>query len=815
MYDALEDTPRDFQTKLIDTLNSLGETMQIPPTEAFNKVLCKSSDDENEDVKKKLYNWWRAFFEVLGKCEKVPTKRVSEFNQKIDDLMAEIMKAGDAEASTEEEPVMESSEQFSDEEIMRLLDRYTELYGWDIQDVRKALDGNISPGFRWAVEQALPVAGHPAYAALVNRMGPVMVEIVRKNKIYKESCKGQVNEVMSYYEPPRKLTPIGKRTKPQFKRGDIVVNSYDERCRVINVRWDKFEGNIYEVWNMDDKSTIDVPESKLRGSTMNENYEQATKDDEDKMMADMDFAIQHLGEVANKVKAIVNFINPYCEKTFNEENNTMKFKKIDEHVDYSNDVYNRFKVGDVVSWKDENDEMQDGWTVVGYDEISLEYHLKKDDKDVFVDDVRVEEYNESKVNEANVVVDANDVWSVLELLDDETAKKNLTDLINSHVRTEEEIMDAIDSYVEVNWHGKVKKQELNKIFTDWMYLIVGDLGLDVDKYRENGEFVDEGKPTSVELESGKGGETKKVSLYVDWDDDGAGIDKNVVIDVPTEIADSEESTALYDYIMNWIDHQDFCVNDWAITDIEGLDSDVELEGTDWKDITEKLTAAELADSLNGWEDRSKKLVVCDAYASGSDIVNVDVLTVTDKRDEVMKMASEYLLGNVENWQVGDASEPRKDENGQFYTELILEPVYEGVLENSDEVKSGEVKDGDKQVTQDGETKTLVAGEENKKPVCEMTIEQDINNAWNLAEYLWGQGKENLEELLRIKLVDGDAILQLLEDMGERNLTSINDLFAYDFPSVLDSLGLDGHAWSQNLEFKRKGEDEDDEGEDEG
>jgi hypothetical protein len=51
----------------------------------------------------------------------------------------------------------------------------------------------------------------------------------------------------------------------------------------------------------------------------------------------------------------------------------------------------KFKVGDVVSWKDENDEIQDGWTVAGYDEISMEYHLKKDDKDVFVDDVRVEE----------------------------------------------------------------------------------------------------------------------------------------------------------------------------------------------------------------------------------------------------------------------------------------------------------------------------------------------------------------------------------------------------------------------------------------
>lgn len=58
-------------------LNSLGETMQIPPTEVFNKVLCKS--DEDEDVKKKLYNWWRAVFEVLSQCD-IPDDRVEEYN---------------------------------------------------------------------------------------------------------------------------------------------------------------------------------------------------------------------------------------------------------------------------------------------------------------------------------------------------------------------------------------------------------------------------------------------------------------------------------------------------------------------------------------------------------------------------------------------------------------------------------------------------------------------------------------------------------------------------------------------------------------
>jgi rubrerythrin len=65
------------------------------------------------------------------------------------------------------------------------------------------------------------------------------------------------------------------------------------------------------------------------------------------------------------------------------------------------------------------------------------------------------------------------------------------------------------------------------------------------------------------------GLTKKVKLYVDWDDDGAGLDPNVEVDVPVEIVDSEDSTALYDYLEEWFDDQEYCVFDWTIVEIEG------------------------------------------------------------------------------------------------------------------------------------------------------------------------------------------------------------------------------------------------------
>ena len=686
MFDALEDTSRDFQAKLIDALNSLGETMQIPPTEAFNKVLCKS-DEKNEGLRKKLYNWWRAFFEVLGKCEKIPSERVSEFNKKIDDLMAEIMKSGDAEDTDEDEPVMESS-------------------------------------------------------------------------------------------------------KPRFKKGDYVVVRNGDDARVLGYYRDRVDKTIwYEVWIMDGNRTTEYPDEDVYASRREyeakylyeEEYEQATKEDEDKMMADMDFAIQHLGEVANKVKAVVNFVNPYCETTFNEVKNNMKktnetgasefWKAMDDVDDLERKGYwsGKFKVGDRVMWNDpEYDEWSGGWTVT--------YAPEDADKDA-------------------IYTIENDDGSEAEVYGSELRPAKMAN----------EVKDASDDWV--SWDEMV----------------------------------------------GESGATKKVSLYVDWDDDGAGLDSNVVIDVPAEIADSDESTALYDYIADWIDNQDFCVNDWAITDIEGLDNDVELEGTDEGDLENELDKGDdgwveigqpVGESkpveLEGTDDCSNNVKFKPIGQMNEASVAVgDVVSWKDENDEMQDgwtvvgydeisleshlkkdgkdvwvddvRVEEYNESNVAAEQKmveleGTDWKEISDEDDEEVTsgEVTSGEVTPGEVTSGD-VKSADVKDGEKQVTQDGETKTLVAGEEEekKKPVCEMTIEQEIDDPWKLSELLWSQGKENLEELLRSELVGEEEIMQMLEDTGVRNLTNINDLFAFDFPSVLDSLGLDGEAWSQNLEFVKK------------
>ena len=426
MFDALEECPEGFKSKLIGALNSLGETMSSSPCDAFNKVLC-ASDDEN--AKKKLYNWWRAVFEVISSCE-IPEDRRGEYDEKVDALIVEICKAGDNKASDNNEVVLED-------------------------------------------------------------------------------------------------------------------------------------------------------------------YEPASLEDEDKFNQSMQFAISKLGEVAKKVQDLVNFLNPYCNT--NESNEVNNMKKLNERGD-SDWVSMDDIVGMEVGESDLENELEigdDGWRELG-----------------------------QPVDETTVEVDANDVWDVLDLLDDENANKTLTDLINSHVRTEDEIMDAIDSH----FPEKVNKAELNSWISDSFYEVVEELGLDVERFLKDGSFVDPEKPVALE------------------------------------------------------------------------DSD-------------------------------------------------------------------------------------------------------------DNQKPDEVKDGEKKYKQDGETKTLVT---DKKIVSEMTIEQDVNDPWKLVNLLWGQGKDNFQELLDSNLFSDDRIMDTLGQFEIRELGSLNDFLAFEFEQLLEALGCDTEAWTQNLEITRGGSEEVDE-----
>ena len=503
MFDALQDCPKDFQTKLIQTLNSVGETIHVSPVDVFNIVLCASNKGDDKDVVKKMYNWWRGVFEVLSKCD-VPDDRKKEYDDLVDVLMAEVSKTGN----------------------------------------------------------------------------------------------------------------------------DVKVNESEEY-----------------------------------------GYEQADIEDENAMLKDMKFAISKIGEIANRVQDLINFVNPYCQ-SFNEDK-IMKFKKINEKggefvppelfecdgVEYKIEPEKNptFPEGDyaILEWedgeykykcrhmgaydvkmwmnnmrKDENrrreerilrqrykkNESKDGEWVDMDDLIGVPQSDPRDDIEI---PKRLQ-----KADESNVVVDVNDVWELLKVLEDDEASNNLKSLIDSHVRSEAEIMDAIDELYPEN----VTQIELNNVFATGMEEIVDALGLDVDAYMKDGSFVDTLKPSTIAAEG------------------------------------DEES-------------------------------------------------------------------------------------------------------------------------------------------NQDEVKDGEKKfKGD-----DGEVKTLDNAD--KKVVSEMTIEQEIDDPWKLSEMMWGQGQENLQELLRSDVVDEEEVMQMIEDMGIRDLTGINDVFSFEFREILESLGLDGKAWSNNLEIKRKGDED--------
>ena len=486
--------------------------MKIPPTECFDKVLC-ASDNENHDVKKTMYNWWRAFFEVLGKLTdgRVPNVKVSEYNEKIDALMAEIMKSGDKEASGRNEVVLEE-------------------------------------------------------------------------------------------------------------------------------------------------------------------YEEADKEEEYDMLKDFDFAVRHIGQIANRVKDIVNFVNPYCESNITyynskEVNNTMKKTNEKGGSDW-------VSMNDIVGME------------VGESDFEDDIYTIKNDDGSEAEVLGCELRPVTTMNEAAVVVDANDVWDVLDLLSDEEANKNLTDLINSHVRTEDEIMDAIEELAQ-GYGTQISKATLNGMFSaDNISELIEALGLDVDAFMDKGQIVDPKKP---------------VALESDWDE---------------KPAEREEA----------------------------------------HDKPQKGTKA---------------------------IVNGRLVDADSGYAEFMRIAQ-------------------------------MEPRRRHWEENSEGDKPDEVKDDEKKYKKDGETKTLVTGSDkenktnDKQEVTEMTIEQEITDPRKLLEMLWGQGRENLRELLESELFDDEFVMQMIEDMEIHDLTAINDAFAYDFESILDMFGCDPHAWSQNLEIKMKGEDDSEE-----
>lgn len=604
MFDALQDCPKDFQTKLIQTLNSVGETIHVSPVDVFNIVLCTSNKGDDKDVVKKMYNWWRGVFEILSKCD-VPDDRKKEYDDLVDVLMAQISKTGnDAKVNESEEYGYEQAD-IEDEEVM-------------LKDMKFAISkiGEIAKRTNDLINFVNP------YCESTN--GNVIdIDDVRREYLLGNISDNEMRSMIlnsNYYDDVKDdFIKILMRQKKEMSEYVELIHSGDEtsksKLRNMLARLKVVRGTEFDDW-WDDKFSLnkhnEFNEDKImKFKKINENggefvppelfecdgVEYKIEPEKNPTFPEGDYAILEWEDGEYKYKC--RHMGAYDVKMW--MNNMRK----DE---------NRRREERILRQRYKKNESKDGEWIDMDDLIGVPQSDPRDDIEI--------PKRFQKADESNVVVDVNDIWELLKVLEDDDASSNLKSLIDSHVRSEAEIMDAIDELYPEN----VTQIELNNVFATGMEEIVDALGLDVDAYMKDGSFVDTLKPSTIAAEGD--GESN-----------------------PVEVKDDEKKFK------------------------------------------------------------------------------------------------------------GD----------------------------------------------DGEVKTLDNAD--KKVVSEMTVEQEIDDPWKLSEMMWGQGQENLQELLRSDVVDEEEVMQMLEDMGIRDLTGINDVFAFEFPEILESLGLDGKAWSNNLEIKRKDDDE--------
>lgn len=890
-------------------------------------VLCGNSD---EDVCKKLYNWWRGLFDILSRC-KIPEERVGEYDEKVDALMAEITKAGnDLEMNEEPAVVTEGAEELGyeqadkedEEEMLQNMEFAIQHIG-EIANKVKELVNFVNPYCGTEVNESMDtsrpkfkkgdivrlVGNSPVGRGMHGRIVDIELDYPdwgytvngRSGLFFAdeedlELVKSQYDEENNFMKKPARYG-IGDHVL--YKGEECVVTDVDEDLRndeeiyQVSKDSDKVRGLSFNYWatwdelepvegfTEEDKSTMknmnerggdpewvsmdslinakesdngegfwdaadDVDRLEKQGywsgafkvgdkvNWIDPEYDEISSgwtvisapDEEDAKELPPEEAIYTIvNDDGSEAEVLGSELRPAEMVKESEELSAQEF--VDSMIDAGQDLGDLFEVYDGSVGKDgtvvlnviahkESVSVKDvegafkavaaewGWKLqsFGYSDDMVDSIV---DGDNCALKVIFKKAGAEPVNEATVTVNADDVWEILELLDDDVANQNLTELINSHVRTEEEIMDAIDTFVEKTWgreDASVSKSELNKMFSKWMPDVVQALGLDVEKFKETGEFVEEGKPTSVELES-------------DWDEK------------PREREEAHDKPK---------HGEEAIVNGQRVPADSGY--------------AEFMRIANMEPRKRHWEESTEggeqKFKVGDEitwrHHNGS-LSNEVVRELTDGGyivDDGFAGEKECYPGHAPEELLG---KPNMEWDGKEWKQGI------GMAEGTEEQKPEEVKSQDKTFNADGENKTLVTGEEKKemsnaeaatimggasgtdmdaadigvsshevadpykKPVCEMTIEQEIDNPWNLAEMLWGQGKENLEELLRSEVVDEDYIMQMLEEMELRNLTNINDAFAYDFESILDTFGCDPEAWSQHLKIVKKG-DYDDEEEDE-
>ena len=713
--------------------------MEIPPTECFDKVLC-ASDDENPDVKKTMYNWWRAFFEVLGKCDKMPKDREAEFKQKVDALMSEIMKAGDKEASGNNEVVLEDGYEEADkaeeDEMNKDFDFAIQHIGEIANKVKDVVNfinpycesiGGTSKMNENEVREFVKSIGFRPDSDGIDYETQLVDALTGKDTSYNAGW-GAVyynsDKVLQYLKKFGMLGSRGIKQKEAisklrrlFKSGKWKTQQ-DEQFNEVNDTMKKTNEMGDSVW---------VPMKEIIGTTIGESEDQPGEFQVGDRVMWKDPEYDEWTDGWTVISAPEEGFDVYDDMYTIENDDGSEAEVLGCELRSAEMMkeswYPEHGIGEVVSWKDENDEMQDGWTVIGCDVNTFEYHLEKDGEDVWVDDIRVDEYNESKQ------VSCESDWG----------GKSTTRTLNF---TKWEVDGLMDYIAEEIAHLEDEASGLN---------ITGIVPKRILEYIEMKGFA-----SSVKKLDPK-------EVIIKWAD-GSGVDDDFA---PAK----GNSKSVYDL-----------VKDIYKGDSEYSESKVASEGS-----------IKMTPEQRKVVDNAKKTAKKDGY---------DQYIILDKEDGSWSFARKHIQD--------------KSEFDKFNQEVVGIVTSDDLqykpysLDESDEQKPDEVKGGEKKFKKDGETKTLVTGSDkeinNKQEVTEMTIEQEVSNPWSLAELMWGQGKENLEDLLRAEVVDEEVLMRMLEDMDIHNLTALNDAFAFDFESILEMVGCDPHAWSQNLEIKKAGGD---------
>ena len=911
MYDALESTPIEFQQKLIQALNSIGDTLGTNPVEMFNVVLC---GNQQEDVRKKLYNWWRGFFEILSSCD-IPEESKKEYDDKIDALISEITKSGSSvDLSASKEVVSEEYEQASKEDEDKML-----------KDMKFAISkiGEIANKVQDIINFVNPYCSplNESFYIESNGNGQYSISDVEINPdLYEKLCEMITKSISTNYD------------SNSFFEDDHITIPYDENGNGIdnlNVILSEFGLCI----NVDEESLSDKHNSR---------------DSVDPSSVDIEVLVCD----RQKLDSVIDSLNKNVNERFDMNNKTFGTEK-QIYRDY---VFGYISEQDAVSSimdafdmpSDIADDRVYNWfgTMADFNELieNIKNGTKDwtDLRDFIVDEELYDEKHEDVGELVNSILEKYDISRSVS----ESSEKTLYELRNEEVDVTYYVPDDIREPGEKPWFtDRLKLKDISYWYIGHFKRVNVDVDgesirvfrtsspggydyfkfdnpEDEEKFLEYSDILDEKDRRKFDAIS----ERQNMNKTINENDEDENIidspeeDGQYLIDMDSDENDNEVFAVSFkknDEPDDWEYQCTFDTREEALAWIEEERSNAGAKGNPWKDIPGEhdLFAMDIGvangkdmttkwkknkydekssgewvsiDSLineddtnlneknkiwnkeehtiesplengqyliePGWDDQWDEHEVFNVsfknnsedeweYQCTFDTIEEALAWIENEKDSVAEqfrnridessgsleqLAHKYqakigeALGVLKNFQ-DESSKYAPTCEHELVTaienlEVVKEWVDVGVEQGFDGVDFEDVDESEDQDDElknaspkkfkndKGSTSELVTGC-SKKQVSEMTIQQEIDDPSELLNLLWGQGRDNLRELRDSGVVSNEFLMSMIQDMmgteEPPTLTAINDLFAYDFESILEPLGIDVEHYRDTLEIVKK------------